>query len=220
MRLVLLIALALAVGVAGAAAAASARRNGALPGRDVQLLEAPLRDVLAPWRRRAVAERERLAAAAPAASRPAAPSCSGTGRRRAECVRSARPDRHCSPGAYYSRLTKRVICSSSFRTGAIRNVPQAEKFRVEREYGMRRGVLRRHDRDRPHRPARARRLERDREPLPRARQRRRELPRQGRPREPREGGGLRRAPLTPRGAAGFRAELGGALPLFFGHAPS
>lgn len=52
------------------------------------------------------------------------------------CVRAARPDRHCSPGAYYSRLTKSVICASSFRTGAIRNVPQSEKFQVEREYGM------------------------------------------------------------------------------------
>jgi hypothetical protein len=52
------------------------------------------------------------------------------------CIRSPRPDRLCSPGAYYSRLTKRVICSSGFRTGTIRNVPQAEKFRVEREYGM------------------------------------------------------------------------------------
>jgi hypothetical protein len=29
-----------------------------------------------------------------------------------------------------------VICASSFRTGAIRNVPQSEKFQVEREYGM------------------------------------------------------------------------------------
>jgi hypothetical protein len=53
-----------------------------------------------------------------------------------KCVRSPLPDRLCSPGAYYSRLTKRVICSSSFRTGAIRNVPQTEKFQVEREYGM------------------------------------------------------------------------------------
>src|SRR6478672_8941102 len=35
------------------------------------------------------------------------------------CVRSARPDRLCSPGAYYLRLTKRVICSSSFRTSTI-----------------------------------------------------------------------------------------------------
>jgi hypothetical protein len=52
------------------------------------------------------------------------------------CVRSARPDRACSPGAYYSRLTRRVICSSRFRTGSIRNVPQSEKFEVEQEYGM------------------------------------------------------------------------------------
>jgi len=52
------------------------------------------------------------------------------------CVRFSRPDRSCSPGAYYSRLTKRVICAGSFHTGTIRNVPQAEKFTVEREYGM------------------------------------------------------------------------------------
>ena len=47
------------------------------------------------------------------------------------------PDRRCSPGAYYSGLTKAVICSAGFRTGSIRNVPQVEKFAVEREYGMR-----------------------------------------------------------------------------------
>jgi hypothetical protein len=29
-----------------------------------------------------------------------------------------------------------VLCSSTFRTGSIRNVPQSEKFAVEREYGM------------------------------------------------------------------------------------
>lgn len=52
------------------------------------------------------------------------------------CVRSAVPDRRCSPGAYYQRLTRSVICSPGFRTGAIRNVPQTEKFAVEREYGM------------------------------------------------------------------------------------
>ena len=46
------------------------------------------------------------------------------------CVRSARPDGLCSPGAYYAHLTKRVICAPSFRTGAIRNVPQSEKFQV------------------------------------------------------------------------------------------
>jgi hypothetical protein len=52
------------------------------------------------------------------------------------CTRAALPDRSCSPGAYYARLTRRVICARSFHTGAIRNVPQSEKFQVEHEYGM------------------------------------------------------------------------------------
>jgi hypothetical protein len=52
------------------------------------------------------------------------------------CRRAAAPDRRCSPGAYYVRLTKAVICALGFRTGSIRNVPQTEKFAVEREYGM------------------------------------------------------------------------------------
>ena len=54
----------------------------------------------------------------------------------AGCLRSVRPDVRCSPGAYSSKLTKRVVCSSSFRTDTIRNVPQSEKFAVERAYGM------------------------------------------------------------------------------------
>jgi hypothetical protein len=29
-----------------------------------------------------------------------------------------------------------VLCSSGFRTGSIRSVPQSEKFSVEAEYGM------------------------------------------------------------------------------------
>jgi hypothetical protein len=49
------------------------------------------------------------------------------------CKLGANPDRRCSPGAYYSGLTTAVICSSSFRTGPIRNVPESEKFQVERE---------------------------------------------------------------------------------------
>jgi hypothetical protein len=57
-------------------------------------------------------------------------------RRTSGCIRGATPDRRCSPGAYYSRLTRLVICSPSFRTSTIRNVPQSEKFAVEREYGM------------------------------------------------------------------------------------
>ena len=52
------------------------------------------------------------------------------------CKLGPNPDRRCSPGAYYSKLTKAVICSASFRTGSIRNVPQSEKYEVEAEYGM------------------------------------------------------------------------------------
>ena len=47
------------------------------------------------------------------------------------CKLGANPDRRCSPGAYYSKLTKAVICSTSFRTSSIRNVPQSEKYAVE-----------------------------------------------------------------------------------------
>jgi hypothetical protein len=57
--------------------------------------------------------------------------------RSSRCTRAASPDRRCSPGAFYSALTKEVICSPGFRTSTIRNVPQSEKFAVEREYGMR-----------------------------------------------------------------------------------
>jgi hypothetical protein len=54
----------------------------------------------------------------------------------AGCVRGALPDTPCSPGAYYSKETRAVVCSPSFRTSAIRNVPVSEKYAVEREYGM------------------------------------------------------------------------------------
>ena len=52
------------------------------------------------------------------------------------CKLGANPDRRCSPGAYYSKLTTTVICASSFRTGPIRNVPDSEKHSVEIEYGL------------------------------------------------------------------------------------
>jgi hypothetical protein len=52
------------------------------------------------------------------------------------CTRGPTPDRRCSPGAYYAGLTRDVICSPSFRTSGIRDVPQSEKFQIEREYGM------------------------------------------------------------------------------------
>lgn len=52
------------------------------------------------------------------------------------CKLAARPDRSCSPGAYYSGLTRKVICSAAFRTGDYRNVPTSEKHAVEQEYGL------------------------------------------------------------------------------------
>jgi hypothetical protein len=52
------------------------------------------------------------------------------------CSRGSNPDPRCSPGATYSGLTKAVICSSTFRTSTIRNVPDSEKHAVEIEYGM------------------------------------------------------------------------------------
>jgi len=54
----------------------------------------------------------------------------------ARCRRGALPDRRCSPGAYYAGLTSSVICSLTFRTSTIRDVPQSEKYDVEGEYGM------------------------------------------------------------------------------------
>jgi hypothetical protein len=56
--------------------------------------------------------------------------------RTSACVLGANPDRRCSPGAYYSGLTKAVICSPGFRTSTIRNVPQSEKYQVESAYGL------------------------------------------------------------------------------------
>src|SRR4029077_10891692 len=77
-------------------------------------------------------------------SAPPAPALFGTGRtvllaRRTEttsCKPGATPDGRCSPGAYYSGLTKAVICSPSFHTSNIRNVSQSEKFAVGKEYRL------------------------------------------------------------------------------------
>jgi hypothetical protein len=52
------------------------------------------------------------------------------------CTLGVNPDRRCSPGAYYSGLTKAVLCSSSFRAGAIPGVDDATRSAVEREYGL------------------------------------------------------------------------------------
>jgi hypothetical protein len=52
------------------------------------------------------------------------------------CHLGPNPDRACSPGAYYSGLTKKILCSPSFHTSSIRHVPESEKHQVEIEYGM------------------------------------------------------------------------------------
>jgi hypothetical protein len=52
------------------------------------------------------------------------------------CLQGALPDRRCSPGAYYTGLTKAVLCSPRFHTSTIRNVSEATKRRVEIEYGL------------------------------------------------------------------------------------
>lgn len=52
------------------------------------------------------------------------------------CILGPNPDRRCSPGAYQTGLTKAVLCSPSFHTSTIRNVPTSEKHAVEIEYGM------------------------------------------------------------------------------------
>jgi hypothetical protein len=77
------------------------------------------------------------ASASSAATAALGPSLA-LGRRTAThgCRRGVRPDRRCSPGAYYGKLTKAVVCSSTFRTSQIRHVPASEKYAVEREYGM------------------------------------------------------------------------------------
>jgi hypothetical protein len=52
------------------------------------------------------------------------------------CTLGANPDRQCSPGAYYSKLTKSRICAADFRTDPIRDVSQSEKNDVKVEYGL------------------------------------------------------------------------------------
>ena len=54
----------------------------------------------------------------------------------AGCTLGALPDRRCSPGAYYSKLTTQVVCSAGFRTSSVRNVSDSEKHEVEIEYGL------------------------------------------------------------------------------------
>ena len=80
-------------------------------------------------------------APAPGNGRPIPPNVGSTVKlakrtQTTSCTRGALPDRQCSPGAYHSGLTKAVLCSTTFRTSSIRNVPDSEKHQVEVEYGM------------------------------------------------------------------------------------
>jgi hypothetical protein len=63
--------------------------------------------------------------------------------RTSDCVLGSLPDRRCSPGAYYNRLTKAVICSSRFHTRRVHRLPPSRKYAVEREYGLPAGFFRR-----------------------------------------------------------------------------
>jgi len=56
--------------------------------------------------------------------------------RTSRCALGVKPDRRCSPGAYYSGLMTAVICSSSFHTSSVRNVSESERHEVEIEYGL------------------------------------------------------------------------------------
>jgi hypothetical protein len=57
-------------------------------------------------------------------------------RKRTGCrVRGPLPDAGCTPGAYYSRATKREVCRPGY-AGSVRNVSQAAKDAVYRAYGM------------------------------------------------------------------------------------
>jgi hypothetical protein len=66
----------------------------------------------------------------------ARPSCLPRGRRRAAALSERTRIGAAHPEAYYSGLTKAVICSSSFRTSTIRNVPESVKQEVKVEYGV------------------------------------------------------------------------------------
>jgi hypothetical protein len=52
------------------------------------------------------------------------------------CTLGPNPDRACSPGAYYTGLTKRTICSDTFRTSSVRHVTDGTKHAVEVAYGL------------------------------------------------------------------------------------
>ena len=81
-----------------------------------------------------------LALAAPATAAPTkdtgAPVLLGKQTRTGNCVLGVVPDRRCSPGAYASKLTQKVVCADDFTTKDYRAVSDATKRAVELAYGM------------------------------------------------------------------------------------
>jgi hypothetical protein len=81
-----------------------------------------------------------LAAAMPAGAAPkkdaGSPVLLAARSKTAHCTVAALPDRRCSPGAYASKLTQKVVCAKGFSTADYRGVPTSEKADVEREYGL------------------------------------------------------------------------------------
>jgi hypothetical protein len=81
-----------------------------------------------------------LVLAAPAAGQPkkdaGSPVLLAKRTKTSGCLLGVDPDRRCSPGAYASKLTQKVVCSKGFRTGDYRDVSVATKHAVEAAYGM------------------------------------------------------------------------------------
>ena len=126
------------------------------------------------------------------------------------CTRGAEPDRRCSPGAYYSKLTKAVICAAGFHTGAIRDVPDSETSRSTGSSPRATDA-----RSRSTTSSRSSSAARTTSPTSTPRRRRsltaRRLPRQGHAREQAARLGVRRRDLADLGAAADRGRLEEAL---------
>jgi hypothetical protein len=62
--------------------------------------------------------------------------CFSSADQTSNCMLGTKPNRQCSPGSYYSALSKERICAPSFRTDPNRDVSTSKKHAVEIEYGM------------------------------------------------------------------------------------
>jgi poly(3-hydroxybutyrate) depolymerase len=57
------------------------------------------------------------------------------------CRLGVTPDRRCSPGAYWSGLTRTVLCSARFRPSAAGGIPRAVQHSTAIQYGLSPGQL-------------------------------------------------------------------------------